>query len=219
MAEFLATILAFPTVVFTALLALVTLYWLLVVVGALDLDVLDADLDVDGAGEGGLSAALSAAGLGGVPVTIVLSLVVLFAWVLSATGAGVVTRAFGQPGALGGAAVALAALGLAVAATAIVARPLRRLFDAPRALENRRLVGRVCTITTQRVDGRFGQAEIADGGAGLLVPVRCTEPNDLTRGSAALIFDYCDEDGTFQVARLDDGALAEPPRSNIGRSN
>lgn len=58
MAEFIATVLSLPTVLFTVPLLLSVIYWLFVVVGAVDLDALDA-LDgaegvLDGSGDGAL---------------------------------------------------------------------------------------------------------------------------------------------------------------------
>jgi len=47
MAAFLAIVLGLPTVIFTVLMGFVALYWLLVMVGALDLDLFDLDLDLD----------------------------------------------------------------------------------------------------------------------------------------------------------------------------
>jgi hypothetical protein len=232
MLEFFDVILALPTIVFTALLALVALYWLLVILGALDLDMVGPGVGIEGGGEGSdlvdadgpgdssVTSLVNTFGLGGVPVTIPLSLVVLFAWLLSIAAtqflAGDAARSLGT---LASVAVAVVALGLALPLAALSVRPLRRLFVEHGAPEHRRLVGKVCTITTLRVDDRFGQAEIHDGGAGLLVAVRCGEPNDLTRGSAALIFDYSDLDGTFQVARLEDGAAGDSTWLDNRRSN
>ena len=89
MSEFLSQAFAFPTVIFSVLLGFVMLYWLFVIIGALDLDVLDAAAGLEGAegaidgvaegateaaaeageaqsGGGGLAAVLSALGLTGV---------------------------------------------------------------------------------------------------------------------------------------------------------
>ena len=50
MQEFLATLLAFPTIVFSAVLvAMVLLYWTVIIFGALDLDFLDSALGLDAA--------------------------------------------------------------------------------------------------------------------------------------------------------------------------
>ncbi len=56
-----------------------------------------------------------------------------------------------------------------------------------------------------RVDGEFGQAEIEDGGAGLLVQVRSEEPNSLTRGSHALVFEYDNAEGVYHITEVEHG--------------
>lgn len=230
MTEFLTAILAFPTVIFTILLGVVVLYWLFVLLGALDINLLgDADLDghghtdidvgghghadvhLDGHGHGlhgdaaghdhghghgdadaehagGLAGLIQALGLGGVPVTLMLSVLILAAWSFCLGALEVL-------GSAGWVTVVapLASLALAVPVTAVLVRPLRRLYTTLAAPSHRDLLGKICTITTLRVDERYGQAEIADGGAGLIVQVRSTGPGRLSRGDRALIFDYKDE--------------------------
>ncbi len=67
MGEFLAILLSMPTVIFTVPLGLSVLYWLFVVVGAVDLEMLDGVLDgpldgaLDGAADGALDGALDGA--------------------------------------------------------------------------------------------------------------------------------------------------------------
>ncbi len=56
MSDFLTQILAFPTVVYTVLLALILLYWMFVIVGAADIDL----FDLDGAADGFLDGAAEA---------------------------------------------------------------------------------------------------------------------------------------------------------------
>jgi len=57
MTEFLHQIMAFPTVFYTALLAVVLIYWVFVIVGALDMNM----FNFDGAGDGALDGALDSA--------------------------------------------------------------------------------------------------------------------------------------------------------------
>ncbi len=224
MTELLTEMLALPTVVFTMLLGVVAAYWLFVIAGALELDVLEglhgAGESADAAVGAGIEAAhahahllegadltvFDALGIRGVPLTVWLSGFILFAWAGTLLGMhafGASLAAFVGPFAAG-ALIALAAMVVSIAATAIVVRPLRRFSVVHGAVANRSLVGKLCTVTTMRVDRDFGQAEIEDGGAGLLVQVRCAEANDLTRGSKALVFDYDSEAGVFHVARFDD---------------
>jgi hypothetical protein len=64
MSEFLALITAFPTALFTVLMGVALLYWLMVILGALDIDILDADgafEGADGAAEGAAEGALEGA--------------------------------------------------------------------------------------------------------------------------------------------------------------
>ncbi len=116
MAEFLEAAFTFPTAFFSVLLALVLLYWLTVILGALDLDSLDSLMGLEGA-EGAAEGALEGLdggdfgdaaeagdasgtevadgaseglmdrlGVSGVPITITLSFFALFGWILSFAG-------------------------------------------------------------------------------------------------------------------------------------
>src|SRR4051812_49976174 len=73
MGGFVDAALSFPTVMFSFLLAVVVLYWLAVLFGGADTDSLGGD-------------AFGGLGLGGVPVTVALSLLVAVAWFVSLAG-------------------------------------------------------------------------------------------------------------------------------------
>ncbi|MGI5166283.1 hypothetical protein ACQEU3_18185 [Spirillospora sp. CA-253888] len=187
MAEFLRAALGFPAVLFSFALLVVTGYWVLVLLGALGIDALDADADTgaDGAGGDGL---VAAAGLGGVPVTVVLTLLVSLAWFLSLAGQVLIGE--------GAAAwltvpVLVAAVAGAWLLTRLLVRPLRRALPAVAAPTRNDFVGRVCVIRTGRVTAGFGQAEVAaDDGSTALVQVRATGDDVFAQGATALIFDY-----------------------------
>ncbi|MGC3468405.1 hypothetical protein ACPTJC_30215, partial [Pseudomonas aeruginosa] len=77
--------LSFPTVLFSFLLIQAIIYWGIVAVGMVEIDVLDlyAESVVDGAGQAeGRAALLAKLKLNGVRVTRVLTLVSLIAWFL-----------------------------------------------------------------------------------------------------------------------------------------
>lgn len=194
---------AFPTVVFTILLGLVAIYWTTVIVAGLDVDVLELDSSVDV----NASETLTALGLRGVPLTVWLSFFVLIAWVALLLGSVFVAPLLQTVvGSLGSSLlVGVAGLTLSAVLTSFAVRPVRRLFAAQIAPKNLALVGKVCTVTTMRVDGGFGQAEIEDGGAGLLVQVRSAEPNNLTRGSHALVFEYDNDEGVYHITEVEHG--------------
>ncbi|MEU5060226.1 MULTISPECIES: hypothetical protein [unclassified Streptomyces] len=74
MGEIFAGAAGFPTLLYTAGLAVVTCFWLLVALGGAAATAFDEDAD------------LRAAGLEGVPVAVALSLVIAVAWAVSITG-------------------------------------------------------------------------------------------------------------------------------------
>ncbi|GAA2374702.1 hypothetical protein [Nonomuraea africana] len=173
MPAFVDAALTFPTVLFTFLLVVVVGYWLVVMfVGG------DADLD-------GVQLPL---GLGGIPATVAFSLFVALSWFVSL--AGVVLLGHG-PLVLG------AALAAGWVGTKALIIPMRRLFPEQREPSRHDFVGRRCVVRTGRADAAFGQAEVtAPDGSSAVVQVRTTGGDVLTRGQAALIFDY-DAEGEF----------------------
>jgi hypothetical protein len=183
----------------------------------LDLDVdVDADVDLDhdadvGHHGGGVGGLLYNWGLSGVPVTVAVSFVILFGWVacmLFAEPAMELAGA-GARGTLAGIAVALVSLALAIPITAQAVKPIRRLYVTHQAVSRRSLVGKSCVIATGRVTDTFGQAEIEDGGAGLLVQVRCPRENNLRKLSRAIVFDYDPRREVFLVTEDTGATLPE----------
>ncbi|MFF4383007.1 hypothetical protein [Kitasatospora sp. NPDC001547] len=158
-----------------------------------------ADDGSDRHGAGHHAGVLDALGLGGVPVTVAVSLLVALAWFVSLAGT-VLTS--GAPARGGVFAVALVA---SWAGTRVFVRPLSRLFPQDRPVTRRDFVGRVCVIRTGRVTAGFGQAEVtAEDGSTATVQVRTAEPEPgLTAGRTALIFDYDAEGEHFLVAPFD----------------
>lgn len=122
----------------------------------------------DGHGSGG---PLAAIGLGGVPATITLSLLIALAWFASLAGS--VLAGGGTPAPALAAAVLAVALAAAWLGTRLAIVPLRRVFREEPAASLRDFVGRTCVIRTGRVGVDFGQAEVtADDGSSAIVQVR-----------------------------------------------
>ncbi len=212
MDELISQSLSYPTVVFSIGLVLSVMYWLLVVAGAVDahshhhgpdLDTPDVDHGHHHPDGDGL---LDTLGLGGVPVMLPLSFIFLFGWATSILAIHFIP-------ALGGTGVMGVLLGVAVLAGSVLAVtplvrlaivPFRSLFQTHTAVSRHALVGRRCILTTQTVSESFGQAEIADTGAGHLVEVRCREPNTLEKGSEAIVYEYDAANELFRIAPLDE---------------
>ncbi|MEV6601405.1 hypothetical protein AB0M36_31820 [Actinoplanes sp. NPDC051346] len=181
MGGFFEAVLSFPTVVLTPLLIVVIGYWLVVIVGG-------ADPEGDGGGESG--GFLGFLGLGGVPASVVLSLLVVFAWFATLAGAQLL-----------GAIPAVFVLAGAVAVAWVVARlsvlVIKRFLPAGIEPSRADFVGLTCVVRTGRVTRTFGQAEVhAPDGSSAIVQVRQAGDDDLRAGTVALLYDV-DPDGEF----------------------
>jgi len=233
MAHFLGVLLSFPAVVYTVLLAVSLLYWLFVMVGAAHVNLLgdgaaeaavdagldgvakgalegatkgvlehtlDTDVDVPGGGASGIIAALK---LRSAPATVVLSLVILFAWVLTMLGVQASEALLGRVPFVVAVGLFVAAPVLALFPTSLLVRPLARIFTPHGATKHEALVGKVCTIRTGTVTERFGEALLDDGGAGVVVRVRVDDAGEtLARGEQAVIVAYDAERQEFTVAPM-----------------
>lgn len=197
MAEFWQAVTAFPTVPLTAALVVVVVFWLLVAAGVAEADGFDADVD---------AAALR---LGGVPVAVAASLLVVLAWFLSVVGVLLLARTGWPDAVVWPADVALLPVSVAVSwcLTRVLVRPLATLLRGEPGPSVRDFVGLTCTIRTGRVDAEFGQAEVAArDGSTAVVQVRQYEGQRLALGSTGLLYAYDDAGGFFWVAPFD-GAL------------
>ncbi|MBB6173996.1 hypothetical protein HNR23_004056 [Nocardiopsis mwathae] len=208
MGEFIGTAFGFPTAVFSFMLLVVFAYWLFVVIGAVGTDVLDVDTDAD-TGSGGLVGLLSAAGLGGVPVTVVLSLLVTLSWFATLVGTVLLDLdGASTPMLIAlGLVVLLAAVLFAWLVTSGVVMGLRRFLpgaDAGAGASPADFVGTTCVIRTGRADDAFGQAEItAASGATSIVQVRTTGGEALASGDTALVFEYDAANEVYLVTPFD----------------
>ena len=253
---FVHAIAGFPAVIFTVLLGVVLVYWIFMVLGAVDIDLLGgahsgaggADGAADGAMHGHLHAEASVdaapdgateavghghaehadagdagggdghpgddggvlSALGGVvlrrlPMTVTVSLVVIWAWLLSVLGAVLVQPALAHhvpDGVVRGLLFALALAG-SIKVSAITARPLLPLFEAKKAARRAHLVGKLAEVTTGRVDGGFGQVLVADGGAGLLIDARFEGGEALKRGEKVIVTAWDAERDVAHVEPID----------------
>jgi hypothetical protein len=182
-------------------------------------DGLDAGDVADGnAGHGALAGMMAALKLRSAPATVVLSVLIVFAWLLSIFGMQA-TAAYLPPAMAGLARFAVFFLAplLALPFTSIVIRPLAPIFATPAAAKSVDLVGKVCTVRTGTVTDRFGEALLEDGGAGLVVRIRVDTGETLKRGAQVVITSYDDERQEFTVAPMDNLLDDEPKAKRASR--
>ncbi|MFG2973883.1 hypothetical protein ACGFYY_12855 [Streptomyces sp. NPDC048331] len=191
MDEFIDAALGFPAGIFTVALAVVVVYWLVVLCGVVEHDAWESD------------AGSSALGAPGVPLTVSASVLIAVAWFTSLAGTVLADRL----GVGGGSTLVLLALALLVArgVTGLLVRPLRRVFqpdDPPPSRQD--FIGQIAVVRTGRVDARFGQAEVAAAdGSTAVVQVRQTGSDPLTHGSSGLLYAYDERGEFFWVAPFD----------------
>ena len=190
-----------PTIVYSVLLCVALLYWLLGIVGLVDVSHHGLDFDHGGPEvHGDLHGDAHAEGdhyavtlsLTGVPLSLVLTLLAILGWTTTA----LVTRYLlpllpgGLTRTLIGLLVLVLALIPAIFFTALFSRPLRRLFVAHPAPSNESLIGLQCRVTTLKVTENFGQGEVASRGASYNIKIAAKEPNTLHKGSMTSVVSY-----------------------------
>jgi len=195
----------------TVFLGLALAYWVLVMIGALDLDFLNIDLDPDAdldvnvdvdldldvdvdpdldvssgsaSGSAGiLNSLLVYFNLGQIPVTILGSIFVLFLWVISLTMFFVLKRP-----ADGMQLMLLIPYALwALFVTKFVTNPLKGFLNVKSGISKRKTIGQVCTVLSDIEDGRIGQGSVETGGAPLLVTISVKGTRKFKKGDKVLI--------------------------------
>ncbi|TVP42891.1 MAG: hypothetical protein EA345_17815 [Halomonas sp.] len=195
---FFSIISSFPTVIFTVLLSVSVLYWLISLSGLVDSDVGDGDLGDGGSLDfGGLLATL---GLHGVPLPLVVTLLSLTGWLFSYFAMLLLGTSLSPGVLLWLFNVGVMILGFVVASitTSFLIRPLRPLFrPALTKPTEQRLIGRVCTIRSAMADKEHGRADAHIDGDHLILQVRSDPP--LARGERAIMIQYLENEDAYWV--------------------
>jgi len=213
MDPFYQNISSFPTVFFTFFLLIVVLYWLVAILGLVEIDALDfdlpeadADLDTGLTNANVLAGLMLRFGLQGVPVTIILSFIALFGWFIcyyvvhflfGLVPNGLLTYLAGMP-------VLVGSLYIAVMITALLIKPLRPLFKKATQETVKRVLGQTAIVRTSRVDSVFGEAVLEDGGAGLIFKVRSIGETKFGKGDRVVLLEHDKEKNIYKVISEDE---------------
>lgn len=219
MSHFIDLLFAAPTLPGTVLLGVCIAYWLLLIAGAVHLDLLHIDLDVDadadaapdvGHGSWGM-VAFKFLNINEVPFMIWLSLFAI-SYVTVATSAIAMQPVADDFGAI--AAVIACSTAVALLATKVLTQPLRGKFDTVEPNVAETLIGRTCVITTIEVSERFGQARVESNGAPLLLNVRGVA-GSLSKNDVALIAGYDRDRDVFHVEPVASVSSESPTREAV----
>lgn len=210
MNEFLHTVLTFPTLLYSIVLAFCAIYWLLAATGLVDTDAIDGLLGGDGHGHvhhahdgnDGTTAAgmLARLGLSGVPIMLVLTVLCFFGWLGTYFVHLLVLSHF--PDTLRwllGAATLLVALVPGLIVTSLLLRPVSRLIQRLRPPVPPSILGRTGTVISPHVDAHDGRAEFDDGGAGLILQVRAAAGTRFQRGDRVVLLSHDESSNSYAV--------------------
>jgi len=210
MDPFYQNISSFPTVIFTLLFIICLLYWLVAILGFIDLDFLHIDdlsnsagIDIhhDLTSADALAGLMLRYGLYGVPLIVIISLIALFGWLFCYY---MVHYLFGFIPVgflhyLAGIPVLVVAFYIAILCTAQLIKPLRPLFQKAEQHTVKKILGQVATVRTSRVDNNFGEATLEDGGAGLILKVRTIGDETFKKGDTIVLLEYLEEKNVYRV--------------------
>jgi len=207
---FVQTALSFPVVVLSFALCVAILYWLVAAMGILDVDLLDIEVDSSLENHSlqpeGLAGLLLKLGLNGVPVTLILTLLFFFAWLLCYFAELFLLR-FLPLGIVRypvGLLVVGAALVAVVPVVSLLVRPLRPLFLKMEATTSKSVLGQVAIVRSGRVTAAQGEATLEDGGAGLILRVRADEAQGFKRGDRVVLLEYLEAEHAYRVITEDE---------------
>lgn len=149
----------------------------------------------------GITDPLMRLGLGGIPVTVVLTALIFTAWALCYLAELWLLRQL-PPGLLrtgGGVATMVLAFVAAIPVAAFALRPVRRLLRKMQPLPPAPILGQTAVIRSPGVTAVTGSASVEDGGAGLILQVRDDNPERFKRGDRVVLIEYLEDQNAYRV--------------------
>lgn len=216
MLEVLHESLKAPNLPATFLLILVSVFWLISLIGLVDLDLdfdvdADADVDADGhleTGGGGnfFNSILQFFHVGELPVTIIISFFSLFFWM----GSVLLNHYLHNDSMLLGLIFMLPAVFGAAFLTKVVTKPILKIYRKLKAEEEQMpsdFSGSVVVITSEGSEDRLGQGEINRAGDSIKVYIK-TMHGEVKKGQSALLIEYKKELGYYIAAPYEQESLS-----------
>ncbi len=176
------------------------LYWFVSILGFLDLDFLDVDLDLEGTeGIGPLGALAVFIKLGEIPFALTMSLIVLNFWIISMLMYYLPIEAGGLISGI----LLLPALIISVFITKLELVPFRKIFLERKNLDDieHKLLGKRAKMLCDLDEGILGQAEVRQEGASIVVNVKILfEGHSFKKNETVLVFKKDEEKDLYYVA-------------------
>lgn len=188
----------------TVLLGLIILYWLTVIIGAIDIDLFDFDLDIP---EGEVitnpfHGFLAFLNVGDMPFMLVLSIFSLCLWTISMIIGvfPIVSEGFLN------AILIIPNIIVSLFLTKAVTHPLKGLFKGiMKDVESDiKIEGQLCTLLCDVKYGRLGQAEIERLGSSILINVKIDDEEEtLLKGDKAIVLKKVDDSSYYIIKKFE----------------
>lgn len=182
----------FPTVLFL----LVLIYWLISLIGALDIDIFDIDIDFEA--EGLHIDIFSFLKLNNIPVTIYITMVVFISWIMCIS----ITLFTGISSGTLGYLYMVLSFPIAILCTSFLTIPLKGVFKGigeSKTRSNENLKGQLCTLKFNLTGDKISQATIEDDEAEVLINVKKSRNSeDIPKGGTGLVIKE-DESKQFYI--------------------
>ncbi|MGQ7249691.1 hypothetical protein ACUN9Y_20460 [Halomonas sp. V046] len=202
MSDFIILCLSFPTLIFTAFLAVSVLYWLVSLLGVVDVDGIEGidGVEVDSEIFGSFFGLLATLGLSGVPLPVSVTVWSLFSWLACYFAENLLLVIGFYGGWMVGihALITVAALVLGYGVAVVAARVLRPLFCKLYAKPvDPSLVGLEGRVTGLSTTPHRGRARVSRDGVDLTINVRSS--GTLSRGMRVTLVEYLEADKSYWV--------------------
>ncbi|GAB5524013.1 MAG: hypothetical protein Roseis2KO_18850 [Roseivirga sp.] len=190
----------------TAILIFVLIYWLVVIIGVIDLDMFDIDLDVDvdvdgpevdaNVSVGWLNSVLAYFNLGQIPLMIFVSFLALPMWIISVQ----LNHLIGNTSLLLGIVFLIPNLLVSLFVAKFLTMPFVKLFSkmTEEGETTMTIIGKICRIVLPLNSNTVGQAEVKVEGSSYLISAKTVEGKVMQKGEEGLVIEY-HEDGKYYV--------------------
>ncbi len=181
---------------YTILLLILLIYWVTVIIGLMDIEMFDFDLESEGFFGGILN-------LGMVPFSIWASIFVFQAWLYSLIANSLLAGIPNFPitGFFRFIIVGSVIVPLAAFITKLATLPFKKLFSE-QSIKKNDFVTQECEVTSTTVNTKFGTGEVRIDGDVQILDIRAKDEEGIQRGEKVLICDYDKEEDLFWVTRI-----------------
>ncbi|MGQ7286644.1 hypothetical protein ACUN7Z_03700 [Vreelandella venusta] len=194
MQSLVSAVLQFPTIVFTFLLALIALYWLLVLIRLAPLELFERDSLRDDH----MASTLVSLGFAGVPATLALSFLVLFASVISLAIELLALRwlSLGMLRVPVGVLVLWIAFAVASPIAAAVCHSLQRVLHRYQPFNRRCLLG-ATVVVSERQNDEYASAQLENEPSSA-VKLHCKAGDCPQAGERRVLVKYLASEGAYR---------------------